>query len=217
MARDGSVFDVIWFTVLSFCTIGGICALIAAGLAVVYHLELTPLDASILVWLVVALCISTFVLSSALFLSCCELRYGKLILAFLYAVLDLFILTAAIAILTLRPTIVKEIGTLWADVDSSALVDYLEGQFDCCGFDGPPPHNCKARNQTCFTVIDAELAKYSGIVGGALVGVAVLLLAAVIVSFLRAFARPGRRRESSKAQEMEQIQEKLTHEGPTWF
>jgi hypothetical protein len=216
MARESSVFDTIWFTALSFCTIGGICALLAAGLAVVYHLELTPLDASLLVWLVVALCIATFVLCSALFLACCNLKYGKLVLAVLYALFDLFILAAAIAILALRATVLDEIGALWADAESSALVGYLEDHFQCCGF-YEAPHSCRYGGQTCFNVIDTELARYSGAVGGALIALAVLLLVAVVVSFVRAFAKPGRRREPPRAQEMAQIQEKLTREGPSWF
>jgi hypothetical protein len=217
MAFDLSLFDTICFTVLSLSTVGSVCALISVGIAVVYHLELTPLDASILVWLIVALCISTFVLFSALFLNCCNLKYGKLVLACLYAAFDLFVLAVAIGVLALRPVVVEEIGALWTDVESTSLVVYLEEQFDCCGFYERPSHDCKERTQTCYDVIDSQLAQYSGVAGGVMLGMFVLLLVGVVISFIRALAKRGKPKETPKGREMAQIQEKLTHEGPSWF
>jgi hypothetical protein len=66
-------------------------------------------------------------------------------------------------------------------------------------------------------VIDTELARDSGIIGGALIGVFLLLLVGVVISFIRALAKQSRRKEVPKAREMAQIQERLSHEGPSWF
>jgi hypothetical protein len=167
--------------------------------------------------MIVALCIATFVLSTALFLNCCNLKYGKLVLAFLYAAFDLFLLAAAVAVLALRPVVIEEIGILWSDAESSSLVAYLEEQFHCCGFYEQPTHDCKDPGETCYDVIDTEFARYSGIIGGVLIGVFLLLLVGVVISFIRALAKPSRRKEPPRAREMAQIQEKLSHDVPNWF
>jgi hypothetical protein len=212
-----SVFDAIWFTTLSLCTIGAISALILVGIIVVYNLELTPLDATILVWMIVAFCISAVVLASALYLTCCDLKYGKLVLAALYAIFDGFVLLVAIAILTLRPSILNEIGKVWADDSQSAIVVYLEEQFNCCGFDRAPSHDCKGRTSNCRAVVDEQLVKYSAVIAGVSIAVFVVLLAGVVVSCVRALRPSVVVADESKTEEISHLNEKLTADAQFWF
>jgi hypothetical protein len=215
---DVSAFlDTVWFTAITVCSIGGICGLIAAGIAVLCNLELTPLDTSILVWMIVALCISTVILFSALYLICCDLKTGKLILAGLYTVFDLFILFIAIAILALRPSIVEEIGKAWTDESQSSIVVYLEEQFECCGFNQKPNRDCKERTESCRTAIDDQLEKYSGLIGGILIGAFAVFAVAVVLSYFRALKKPAGTVEDNKTEEIRQFQDKLAPESQFWF
>jgi hypothetical protein len=216
MCFNSAAFDAAWFTVLSICTIGGICVLISIGIAVVYNLDVTPFDTSILAWLIVALCISTFVLSSALYLTCCNLKYGKLILAVLYTAFDLFVLFAGIAIFTLRPSILVQIGKFWTNHDQSGIVLSLEKGFDCCGFNQNAARDCGDK-QTCYTALNRQLTQSSGAIGGSLLAVFVVLLVGVIISYIRALRKPPTGPDSTKSNEMVQIQEKLTHGSTIWF
>jgi hypothetical protein len=217
MSDRPEFFDTVWFTAVSICTIGVICAAIAVSIGVVANLDLTPLDTSILVWMIVAFCVSTVVLFSALYLVCCNLKYGKLVLAVLYTVFDLFILFLALAILVLRPSVVKEIGNVWNDEGQSSIVVYLEEKFDCCGFNQKPDHDCKERTESCRTVIDAQLSKYSTVIGGSLIGGFVLFLVAVVLSFVRALKRPPEVVDESKSEEIRQFQDRLAPDSQFWF
>jgi hypothetical protein len=212
-----SSFDAVWFTALSLCTAGAASALILAGIVVVSNLALTPLDATILVWMIVAFCASAVVLATALFLACCDFRYGKLALAVLYALFDAFVLLVAIAVLALRPSIVAEVGKAWADDGQSAIVAYLEEQFDCCGFDAAPAHDCKGRTQRCSAAVDERLAKYGGVIAGIAIAVFVLLLAGVVVSCIRALRAPAVVADESKTEEITQLNERLTPDAQFWF
>jgi hypothetical protein len=216
MRFNSGTFDTVWFTILSLCTIGGVCVLISIGIGVVHNLDVTPFDTSILVWLIVALCISTFVLSSALYLTCCNLNYGKLILAILYTAFDLFVLFAGIAIIALRPSILAQIGKFWADGGDSGIVLSLERRFDCCGFNEQHARECGDK-QNCHTALDKRLAQSSGAAGGSLLAVFVVLLIGVIISYIRALKKPPLVLDSTKSNEMVQIQEKLTQGSTVWF
>jgi hypothetical protein len=182
----------------------------------VCNLDATPFDTSILVWLIVALCISTFVLSSALYLTCCNLKYGKLILAILYTAFDLFVLFAGIAIIALRPSILAQIGKFWADGGQSGIALSLEERFGCCGFNQPPARDCGDK-QSCYTAIERQLAQSSGAIGGSLLSVFVLLLVGVVISYIRVLKEPPTVPDSTKSNEMVQIQEKLTQGSTVWF
>jgi hypothetical protein len=212
-----SLFDAIWFTSLSLCTIGGICALILIGIIVLYNLELTALDTRILVWMIVAFCVSAVVLASALYLTCCTLKYSKLILAILYTIFDLFVLLVAIAVLALRPTILEAIGSIWSDESQSAIVQYFEEKLNCCGFNQKPSHDCKGRTESCSAAIDSQIAKYSGVIGGISIALFIVLLAGVVVSFVRALKAPAVVADESKTQEITQLNEKLTADSQFWF
>jgi hypothetical protein len=216
-ALPTGAFDTVLFTVLNIVTIGGLCAVISVAVGVVFRLELTPLDASGLVRLILALCASTFVLFTAQFLTCCRLKYGRLALAVLYTLFDLFILLCAIATLALRSAILDELGRIWTDDGQSSIVLLLEERLDCCGFNQNPNHDCAGRTQSCYTAIDQRLAQHSGAIGGSLVGFFLIFLVGVVLSYIRAFSNQQGAAAGARSHEMVQIQEKLTREETVWF
>ena len=185
-----AIFDSVCFTVLSLCTLGVIVVLLGIGIIVVYNLELTPLDTSIFVWMVVALCAACVVLCSALYLTCCKWKYAKLILAIIYTIFDLVILLAAISVFALRSSLLKQIGRMWTDEGQSSIVLYFEEMFNCCGYNEKPSHDCGNRTMSCYETLNNYLAAYSSGIGGILVGIFIILLVGVIISYIRAFSKP---------------------------
>jgi hypothetical protein len=209
--------DTVWFTVLNIVSMGGLCAAISVAVCVISRLELTPLDASVLVRLILALCVSTLILFTAQFLTCCRLKYGRLALAVLYTLFDLFVLLCAIATLALRSVILNMVGQIWTDDGQSSIVLLLEERLGCCGFNQIPNHDCPGRNKSCHTALDQKLRKYSGAMGGSLVALFLIFLVGVVVSYIRAFSNQPGAAAGARSHEMVQIQEKLTREETVWF
>jgi hypothetical protein len=211
-------FDTIWFIFLSTITFGSICAAFAVAVCFVANLELTRLDTSILVALIVGLCGSAILLFSALYLVWCHLRYGKLVLAISYTIFDLFILVIGIAILAMEPSdLLRQIGRMWTDESESSILLFLEEQFNCCGFNQVPLHDCKGRTQSCFNVFDSVLSRFGVLIGGTLIGVFLLLLVCIVISYIRALKKPPPVSGILRGQEMNSLQERLTGESVTWF
>jgi hypothetical protein len=220
MADRSLIFDTLFFTIATLFTIGFISALIAVCITFISTLELTELDISILVWLIVAFCVSTVILFSAFYLICCNLKSGKLILTGFYTAFDLFILLIAVAIFAFRPSIVTLIGQIWSDESQSSIEVYLEEKFNCCGFNQKPNHDCKERIERCKDVIERKLERSSGLIGGILIGAFVVFLGIVIVSFIRALKKGevgGGAVEESRSEEIRQFQDKLAPDAQFWF
>jgi hypothetical protein len=151
-------------------------------------------------------------------LICCNLRYGKLALAIFYTTFDLLILVVAISILAMEPSdILKQIGRLWTDESESSIVLFLEEQFGCCGFNQLPSHDCKGRTQSCFNVFDTVLSNYGVRVGGILIGVFLLFLICVVISYLRALRKPPLVSGAPRGEEMTSLSEPLTGDSVIWF
>ena len=216
MGCNCAVFDSICFTILSLCTIGGIAVLLSIAIAVVYNLELTPLDTSVLVWLIVALCITASVLFTALYLTCCQWKAGKILLAVIYTIFDLFLLLAAVCVFALRSTVLQQIGKMWTDQKQSSIVLYFEELLNCCGFNERPAH-CAEGTVSCYDRLNFYLSKYNAVIGGVLLGLFALLLVGVVISYIRAFSKPPRKEEDTKAQEMQEIQENLNIGSTVWY
>jgi hypothetical protein len=211
-------FDTIWFILLSLFTLGSICALFVFGVCFVSSLDLTPLDISILVVLIVCLCISAVLLFSSFYLVCCDLRYGKLTLAIFYTTFDLFILGLGISILALEPSdLLKQIGRMWTDESESSIVLVLEEEFDCCGFNQIPLYDCKGRTQSCFNVFEAVLSEKGVLVGGVLIGIFLLFLVGVVISYIRALKKPVVGVGDLPLQDMNRLRERLNGETVCWF
>jgi hypothetical protein len=211
-------FDTAWFVFLSFCTLGSICTLFILSICFITSLDLTPLDTAILVILIVCLCVSAVLLFSSFYLICCDLRCGKLALAIFYTTFDLFILGLAISILALEPSdLLKQIGRMWTDDQESSIVLFLEEEFDCCGFNQIPLHDCKGRTQSCFNVFEAVLSEKGVMVGGILIGIFLLFLVGVVISYIQALKRPASVAGALSDQGMNRLRERLSGETVCWF
>jgi hypothetical protein len=167
--------------------------------------------------MIVALCVAVFVLFAALYLSCCPWQHARLVLAILFTLFDVFILLAAICIFALRGTVLTEIGYIMSDESQSAIVIWFEEQFDCCGFNEHPSHDCGSRTQNCYNVLDAKLQASSGAIGGILIAIFVVLLVAVVYSYIRVFKKPGALSTPGQSKELAEIQERLATQHSVWF
>jgi Na+-transporting methylmalonyl-CoA/oxaloacetate decarboxylase gamma subunit len=207
---DPAVCDTICYTALSLSTVGVTSVALAILIYFIWNMELTPFDASVLVWLFVALAISVTVLFVAFYLKCCPWKYSKMVLAIIYAVYDVALLVAAIAVFTMKSSILGNLGSMWNKDPESAFVRYLEGKLKCHGFSGP-------EEGTCEGPLTDLLSKSSGWVGGVLIALFLVLLAGVIIAFYRALAKRKPAPDDVKSQEMAQIQAQLNEGGTMWF
>jgi hypothetical protein len=212
MCARSSLFDAIWFVSLNVFTVGAVCAALCAAVLLVARLDLTPLDLSVLVWMIVGLCASSVVFASSLYIVCCNLRCGKLALAIWYTAFDLLILGLAIGVLALDSSeLLKQIGRMWTDESDSAIVLFVEERLDCCGFNRRPAHDCGARAQSCFNVLTQMLTDHGPEAGGILIAAFLLLLVGVVISYIRALRR------APQAAEITALNERLTAESVNWF
>jgi hypothetical protein len=65
--------------------------------------------------------------------------------------------------------------------------------------------------------LDAKLAKSSGAIGGTLISLFILLLVAVVFSYIRVFRKVVQANDATKSAELSQIQEHLNDARPAWF
>jgi hypothetical protein len=218
MGCDAQVVDSVWFLVLSIATIGLVSALLLVGVIVVFNLDLIPLDSSVLVWLIVALCISVTVLICALYLQFCLWKYGRLVLAILYTIFDFFLLLAGIVILVWHKSVVNYLGGLWVTDGNGAIVQYIEQKLNCCGFDtDPEDRDCNGRISRCSLVLEDTLGKYGTIIGSIFIVFFVLLLVGVVMSYIRALAQPHVREVLELPSGSTEIKDELTGDSTVWF
>jgi hypothetical protein len=218
ICAEGTRCDTFCYSILSIITIGTICLFLSLSVYFVWTLELTAYDTSVLVWLFVALGIAVSVLFIAFYLNCCNWRFSRILLGILYAIFDLFLLLAGIAVFSFRTEVLDRLGDIWSDDVDSSIERYFERRLKCCGFKTTPKgRECAADSRLCFDVLEEELARYSGWIGGILMGLFALLLVGVGIAFYRSCAKPPVSEDYLKAQELAQIQSQLNDGGNIWF
>lgn len=142
----------ILITFMTMLTLGVTCGVFLTAILVMIKLPLTELDTTILTWLIVAFCISVVVFFYALIIQFLNWKYSKLFIGIIFAIFDLFLLFCGLAIFTLRPKIINDIGTLWSKTSSqSSIARYFESYYNCCGFDENTNLHCNLNNQTDST------------------------------------------------------------------
>jgi hypothetical protein len=205
------------YLVLTFATMGLTCALALAGVILLINFPLSEVDATVLTWLIIALCISLTVLISALYLQFCLWKYGKLVLAILYTIFDAFLLAAGVTILVSSGGIISYIGTFWTKDPNGPIVQFIEDSLQCCAFDVLPDNKyCDTNIPRCYTILSDTFGRYSNIVGGVFVGLFAALLVGVVVSYKRALKKPTVH-EIEQEERKAQWSEPLNDDGTVWF
>jgi type III secretory pathway component EscS len=182
-------FRTAFLTVMTLLSLGCICVLSVVGL-IVFHddhiFDFSPATIGILVGVLVA---SLVLFCFAMYVACGESSpcQGR-ILGVIFFVFAAGVLTLAIFGFTDRKGIVEKLSAAWTPPISTAdrvVATFFEHGFGCCGWAAVRAECENATRETCADPVNRGFDRYCEPVSGFLIGLAVLLGVATIVSCMK--------------------------------
>lgn len=189
-------------TFMTLITLGATCGILLTSILVLMRYPLTEFDTSLLTCLIVAFCISVVALFYGLINQFSNWKYSKLISGIIFSIFDLILLALAILLFTFRAKVISEIGKLWTpSTIQSAVVQYLEEYYNCCGFDENSNIHCDTNDQVlpktnksevikkpfCQEVITKSLNTNGNFLGSIVIVLFLLLLIVIIFTFINVY------------------------------
>lgn len=195
----------VFMTFMTLITLGAACGILLTSILVLMRYPLTEIDTSILAWLIVAFCISVVALFYALINQFSDWKYSKLIMGIIFSLFDILLLFLAILLFTFRSNAIAKFGELWTSTTTqSAIVQYFEDYFKCCGFDENTNIHCGSDDQIhpkiyksdedvetpkplCLDEITSSLNTNANFLGSIIIALFALLLFVIILTFINAY------------------------------
>lgn len=206
--------DSIVFALFSFIIFGVVISVLTWAVAFVSQLELTKLDTTLLMWLVIVICITSVMLFYSLYALCWNCKFTKLALAIEYLVFDLALGFMGIMIFAFEDDIIINVRKIWVKAETSGTIKYVQDQLKCCGYDKNTSLICPENIQYCGPLLEEQIDNVRTTVGYILAGFFGLVLLGVIFAFIRACSKPRDPDESSKSFDVE---ENLNNYERVWF
>jgi hypothetical protein len=169
--------------IFSFLTVGSVLAILITCFYFSAHFKLFDAESDILIALIVSLVVTVLILCFTIWISCHAATASRCCLAFIFLAFDAGLFFLGIFALVREDAVIDSFGDMIdhpKGADQQSLVDALQTTFKCCGWDSHPSCGYTA---SCKESIGGPLRTYWKAVAGATVGIAALLLIAVVFAF----------------------------------
>ena len=172
------------FAILTIFTLGASVGILSFAIYCCTYVKIDQAYDRLIIYVIVALCVSILILIFGLYSSCCGGNCSKTIMTVIYVVYGVALFALGIIAFSCKSKVMDKIGDLWKH--NNTVVPDIEKKVGCCGWDNYT-QECSETQELCSKLVEDLYTKWGYVVGGLLLGLSILLIVSSIVALVYAF------------------------------